>query len=169
MLVRTPFRLSKILLVIALALQVSLVAFGNMTDYGTNFEYVKHVMSMDTLFPGTSITYRAITTTWMHHAAYLLIIAVETLIALLCWAGAWRMWHSRHASGAQFDQAKGLAVLGISLGLLLWLAGFMAMGGEWFGMWMSAHWNGVATAAHLVLILLAALIYLGQREAGQEN
>ncbi|WP_266158049.1 DUF2165 family protein [Dyella silvatica] len=159
-----PFRLPKILLVAALALLISLIAFGNMTDYGSNFAYVQHVMSMDTIFPGSSITYRAITTTWMQHAAYLLIIAVQTLTAWLCWVGAWRMWRRRAASVAQFEQAKKLAVIGLSLGLGLWLVGFMAIGGEWFGMWMSVHWNGVATAAHLVLILLAALIYLGQHE-----
>jgi predicted small integral membrane protein len=48
--------------------------------------------------------------------------------------------------------------------VLLWLGGFMAVGGEWFGMWMSTQWNGLASAFRFVVVLLAALVYLGQRD-----
>ena len=44
-------RLSKALLVCAIALFASLVAFGNITDYGSNFAFVRHVFMMDTIFP----------------------------------------------------------------------------------------------------------------------
>lgn len=44
-------RLPLILLMFGWGLLHLLVAFGNMTDYGTNFEFVKHVLSMDTIFP----------------------------------------------------------------------------------------------------------------------
>ena len=49
-------RVAKIVLVAALALHASLVAFGNITDYGTNFSFVQHVLSMDTIFsiPGSA-------------------------------------------------------------------------------------------------------------------
>ena len=159
-----PFRWSKILLIAAIALLVSLVAFGNLTDYGSNFAFVHHVLAMDTIFPDATIHYRAIEAAPLQHLAYVLIILAETATALLCWGGAWHMWRRRRASAAQFQRAKGLAVIGLSLGLLLWLTGFMAIGGEWFGMWMSTQWNGQAAAARLVVILLLALVYLGQRE-----
>jgi predicted small integral membrane protein len=58
--------------------------------------------------------------------------------------------------------------MGLSAGVSLWLVGFMAIGGEWFGMWMSSQWNGVETSFRLVALLLGALIYLGQREAEPE-
>ena len=54
-------RTSQSILVAAVALWVSLVAFGNITDYGTNLDFVNHVLSMDTVFPDTTIRYRAIT------------------------------------------------------------------------------------------------------------
>lgn len=162
------FRLTKILVMAALALQISLVAFGNITDYGTNLAFVQHVLAMDTIFPDATIHYRAITSVPLQHAAYVLIIAFETLAAILCWSGAWRMWRSRRATAVRFQRAKGLAAMGLSVGLLIWLVGFMGVGGEWFGMWMSDHWNGIQSAFRLAILLLAALIYLQQRDAEVE-
>jgi predicted small integral membrane protein len=162
------FRLTRILVMAALALQISLVAFGNITDYGTNLAFVQHVLAMDTIFPDATIHYRAITSVPLQHAAYILIIAFETFAAVLCWSGAWRMWRSRRASAAQFQRSKGLAAAGLSVGLLIWLAGFMGIGGEWFGMWMSDHWNGIQSAFRLAILLLAALIYLERRDAELE-
>ena len=73
-------RAAKIVMVVAIAAFANLVAFGNITDYGTNFTFVRHVLSMDTVFPGSTITYRAITTPALHHAAYAIIIAAEAQI-----------------------------------------------------------------------------------------
>src|SRR5215211_3016118 len=75
-------RAAKIVLVAAIALFASLVAFGNLTDYNTNFVFVQHVLSMDTVFPFSTITYRAITSPALHHAAYALIIGAEIAIAV---------------------------------------------------------------------------------------
>jgi predicted small integral membrane protein len=157
-------RLSKILLMAAIALWLALVAFGNLTDYGSNWPFVQHVLAMDTIFPDAGIHYRAIASPRLQRIAYALIIAVETVAAVLCWLGAWRLWRARKAGGASFHRAKRLGVLGITTGMLLWLAGFLAVGGEWFGMWMSTQWNGLESAFRFVVVLLVALVYLGQRE-----
>jgi predicted small integral membrane protein len=159
-----PMRLSKILLMATIALWLALVAFGNITDYGSNLVFVQHVLAMDSIFPDASIHYRAIHAPLLQHAAYVLIIAAETLAAVLCGAGAWRMWRARRAPAATFHRAGQLAVAGLTVGVLLWLGGFMAVGGEWFGMWMSTQWNGLASAFRFVVVLLAALVYLGQRD-----
>jgi predicted small integral membrane protein len=55
-------------------------------------------------------------------------------------------------------------VLGLAVGVLLWLGGFMAIGGEWFGMWMSSQWNGIESAFRFAVVLLAMLVWLGQRD-----
>jgi predicted small integral membrane protein len=151
---------SKAGMVASIALWISLVAFGNITDYGTNLPFVTHVLSMDTVFPETTIKYRAITSPALHHAAYLLIIAAETAAAMLCWIGAFRMLVAIRAGATAFNHAKGLAVIGLTLGGLIWLVGFMAVGGEWFGMWMSAQWNGVESAFRFTALILAVLIYV---------
>jgi predicted small integral membrane protein len=157
-------RLSRILLMAAIALWVSLVAFGNLTDVGSNWPFVQHVLAMDTIFPDAGIHYRAITSPWLQRTAYASIIATETLVAVLCWLGTWRLWRARAASGVAFHRAKRMGVLGLTLGVMLWLGGFIAVGGEWFGMWMSKEWNGVEAAFRFVVVLLIALTYLGQRD-----
>ena len=153
-------RYSKIIFIAAIALFASLVAFGNMTDYGSNFAFVQHVLQMDTVFPDTKIGYRAITSPWLHHAAYVLIIGLEALTAVLCWCGAWRLLAAVKASSRDFNRSKNVAVCGLSLGFLVWQAGFMSIGGEWFGMWMSSDWNGVPSAFRFLVTIMLVLIYL---------
>ncbi|HEJ9097677.1 TPA: DUF2165 family protein [Serratia odorifera] len=157
-------RLSKALLVCAIALFASLVAFGNITDYGSNFAFVHHVLMMDTLFPDATIRYRAIDTPWMHHAGYIGIIALETLTALLCWIGGVRLLRALRLPAAAFNHRKAWAVAGLTLGFLTWQVGFMSIGGEWFGMWMSKQWNGVPDAFRFFVTILLVLIYLVQRD-----
>ena len=157
-------RAAKVGVVAAFALHASLVTFGNLTDYGTNFAFVRHVMSMDTIFPDSTITWRAISNPTLHHAAYALIIATEAVVALLCWIGAWRLLRALLAEARVFSQAKGLAVAGFALGLVLWQVGFITIAGEWFGMWMSQQWNGIESAFRFVAILLGGLIFVAMRD-----
>jgi predicted small integral membrane protein len=158
-------RYSKILFVAAIALFASLVAFGNITDYGSNFAFVHHVLLMDTIFPDATIKYRAIDSVPLHHAAYVFIIAMEALTAVLCWIGAARMLGNVGAPGRQFDRSKNVAIAGLTLGFLVWQVGFMSIGGEWFGMWMSQKWNGVPDAFRFFATIGLVLIYLVQRDA----
>jgi predicted small integral membrane protein len=152
-------RLSKTTGVAAIALFASLVAFGNITDYGTNLAFVQHVFSMDTVFPTTTIKYRAIDNPTLQNSGYVLIIAAETLTAILCWIGAARLFLAS-GDAAAFNRAKGIAVAGLTLGFLIWQVGFMSIGGEWFGMWMSQKWNGVPDAFRFFVTILMVLIYL---------
>jgi predicted small integral membrane protein len=152
-------RTSKSIMVAAVALWVSLVAFGNITDYGTNLVFVVHVLSMDTLFPDTTIRYRAITSPALHHAAYILIIAAEVIAAISCWIAALQMFRTI-SDPAAFNRCKTLAVVGLTTCLLIWLVGFIAIGGEWFGMWMSERWNGVQSAFRFSALVLGILIFV---------
>jgi predicted small integral membrane protein len=151
-------RAAKAALVAVIALFASLVAVGNLTDYDTNFRYVQHVLSMDTIFPSSSIGWRAITSPALHHAAYALIIAVEIVTAVLCWIGASALARRLRADAAAFNQAKTWAVAGLTLGFLLWQVGFVTIGGEWFAMWQSQEWNGVPSAFRFLMTILGALI-----------
>jgi predicted small integral membrane protein len=157
-------RTLKIMSVVAMGLLLSLIAFGNITDYDTNFQFVRHVLTMDTLFPDATIRYRAITLPWAHHLAYAAIIAVEILAAALCWSGAWAMWRHRASSATSFQRAKRVAFAGLALGAGLYLIGFITIGGEWFGMWMSHQWNGIEGAFRFFLMLFAVLIFVSMRD-----
>lgn len=153
-------RISKTMMVAAIGLFSFLVAFGNITDYNSNFAFVHHVFLMDTIFPDASIKYRAIEATWVHHLGYIGIIFLESLTSLLCIAGAWKLWRNRQQTARDFNRSKGLAILGLTLGFLTWQVAFMSVGGEWFGMWMSSQWNGVPDAFRFFITILGVLIYL---------
>ena len=146
--------------VAAIALFASLVTFGNLTDYNTNFAFVQHVLSMDTIFPFSTIKYRAITSPELHHAAYAAIIAAEGATAVLCWIGAAMLARHLRAEANAFNRAKTFAVIGLALGFLLWQVGFMSIGGEWFGMWQSQQWNGVPSAFRFLMTIIAVLIFV---------
>ena len=45
-------RTVKVLLVVGVAIFYSLVVFNNITDYDSNYGFVRHVMMMDSTFPG---------------------------------------------------------------------------------------------------------------------
>jgi predicted small integral membrane protein len=153
-------RAAKAALVAAVALFASLVTFGNLTDYNTNFEFVRHVLSMDTIFEFSTIKYRAITDPTLQHAAYAVIITAEGATAVLCWIGAVALAHALRADAATFNRSKTYAVVGLTLGFLLWQVGFMSIGGEWFGMWQSQQWNGVPSAFRFVMTIVAVLIFV---------
>ena len=151
-------RVVKIAMVASIALFASLVTFGNITDYNTNFEFVQHVLMMDTTLPQSGVRYRAITSPLLHHAAYAIIIATEGAIAILCWFGAFMLLRSLSKSGRNFDAAKSLAYAGLGLGLLLWQTGFIFIGGEWFSMWQSSTWNGVPAAFRFAILIGLTLL-----------
>ena len=153
-------RAAKIAMVAAIAILMTLVAFDNVTDPSINFPFVQHVLSMDALFPKTTITYRAITSPALHRAAYALIIAAEAATAVLCWAGAALLVRRLRADARTFNRAKATAVAGLTLGFLLYQFGFLTIGGEWFGMWMSRDWNGQESAFRFAMIIAAVLLFL---------
>ena len=160
----TMSRLAKIVMVLGLALFASIVTFTNITDYDSNFEFVKHVLSMDTTFPGNKAMYRAITSPTLWSLGYWAIIAGEGLTALLFLVGAWRMIRAADAAAEEFDNAKAFVIAGATVGFLVWFVGFMVVGGEWFLMWQSSTWNGQEAAFRFYLTILAVLIFVNQPE-----
>ena len=153
-------RAAKVALVAAVAFFASLVAFGNVTDYNTNFVFVEHVLSMDTIYPFSTIKYRAITEPTLQHAAYVVIIATEATTAVLCWIGVIALIRHIRSDAGEFNRAKTFAILGLTVGFLLWHVGFMSIAGEWFGMWQSQQWNDVPGAFRLVMTVSAVLIFV---------
>jgi predicted small integral membrane protein len=157
-------RLSKALLVLFVGVIQLLVGLHNIMDYQTNFTFVQHVMAMDTVFPTTTLTWRAINNPFLHHAAYWVIIAVELLSGGLSAAGAWRLWQAREADAAHFNGAKELAIAGLVNGFALYFFVFLTIGGEWFQMWQSQTWNAQDSAFRFLASIGLVLIFLNQRD-----
>ncbi|SAK58105.1 membrane protein [Caballeronia fortuita] len=157
-------RLAKLLAVASMALLASLVSFGNLTDYGSNLQFVVHVLRMDTTFPGNANMYRAITSPVLQRLGYDVIIFFETVTALLCWAGVIAMARALRRDNAAFAQAKRWAIAGLTLGYLTWQVCFMSIGGEWFAMWQSQQWNGTESAFRFFITFLVILVFVTRAE-----
>ncbi len=151
-------RLSKLLMVAGLAGFALLVAWNNVVDYGSNFAFVAHVLSMDTTFPDNALRHRAITAPFLWHAGYWLIILGEALAGLAFATAALLM--ARGLRGPGFAAGKGWAQLGAALGFLVWFLGFQVLGGEWFLMWQSPQWNGQEAAFRFTTTLLLVTLYV---------
>jgi predicted small integral membrane protein len=158
------FRIAKTIAVAAIGLMALLIVIGNTTDYFTNYHFVEHVLKMDTVFPDSNIHYRSISSAFLYHAGYILIIAMETMMAFCCTKGAWLLARNLKGSAAVFHSQKNWAVAGITIGMVIWFLGFEVVGGEWFSMWQSHTWNGLASAERIVSFLVLVLILLHFKE-----
>ena len=158
------FREIKALMAVGLASYPLLVAFGNITDYQSNFVFLQHVMSMDTTFPGNKLMYRAVTTPALQHLAYALIIAFQAATGLALAWGAIALWRARRGSAAEFAAAKLWTAIGGFLGFLVWFVGFLVIAGEWFAMWQSGQWNGQEPAFRFVASILLVMLFVLQPE-----
>jgi predicted small integral membrane protein len=149
---RSALHLTSTLLTASVALYIALVAFGNITDFGTNQAFVQHVLAMDTTFKDDDLMWRAVTSKGLQNAAYVAIIVWETLAALVLIYGTW-LWARRDHARARSVSTYGLLML-----LLLFGAGFIAIGGEWFSMWQSKTWNGLDAATRVIVFSGVALL-----------
>ncbi|MGH6935368.1 MAG: DUF2165 family protein [Methylocella sp.] len=157
-------RFAKISCVTAIAFYVALVAFGNLSDYWMNFAFVKEVLDMDDVPAASRIHWRAVTSPVLHHAGYILIIATEIVTAALCALGATAMARRLRAKTQPFQAAKSMAVAGLTLGFLLFEGGFMAIGGEWFGMWQARDLDAVPSAFRILMTMLGVLIFVSLKD-----
>jgi predicted small integral membrane protein len=157
-------RLVKAAMVASTALFALLVTLNNIIDYGTNYEFVRHTLSMDTTFPNNALMGRAITAPALWTAGYWLIILTEAAVGITLAIGAAQLARSSRAAAAEFNAAKRYVLIGVGLGFLLWFTGFMAVGGEWFAMWQSKTWNGQQAAFRFYMTLLAVGIFVNQTD-----
>lgn len=152
-------RLAKIAVAFAMGALLLLVAFDNVFDYGTNFDAVQHILSMD-MVPPSPLKWRAITSPALHQVFYVFIIATEFVSATVTLYGGALLWRARAGGAAAFNAAKDMAIAGIVAGFLLYAFGFMAVGGEWFQMWRAGVYNLQEAAFRFIGILGFALIFI---------
>jgi predicted small integral membrane protein len=157
-------RVSKAVLVFAIALFYTILVLNNITDYGSNYEFVRHVLMMDSTFPGNHLMWRAVNPPLVHTVFYTGIIAWESVTMLLCWWAGVRLLKSYRADTAQFVAALNVAMIALTTSLLMWLVAFLDVGGEWFLMWQSKMWNGQEEAFRMFTIVGVVFLVVVQRE-----
>ena len=158
-------------------LYMLLVAIGNITDFDTNYEFVKHVLSMDTTNFGQpagqgldpNVMWRAITNPTVHMIAYIAMIIWETITAVILVAATGR-WIGAIRRGS-YDTVRALSTVGLLMILILFMGGFITIGGEWFQMWRSTAWNGLDPAFRNSVLAAFGLVlmYLPSRHWGAET
>ncbi len=156
---------AKIALVAAVAFFYLLVVFNNLTDYGSNYQFVRHTLAMDTTFPGNHGLWRAIDSPAILTLFYVAIIAWEMITCLLLWWGVARLAQALRSPAREFDRAKSISFVALTLSLLMWLVAFLSVGGEWFLMWQSPTWNGQTAAARNFVVVGIVFLILQQRES----
>jgi predicted small integral membrane protein len=138
---------------------MALVALGNITDFGTNQAFVRHVLAMDTTFRDPDLMWRAVTAEWVADTAYVLVIVWEAVAALVLLYGTWLWFRPDRA------RARRVSTYGLLMVMLLFGAGFIGIGGEWFAMWQSEQWNGL-DAATRVFLLSGVVLIVGHLPSG---
>jgi predicted small integral membrane protein len=154
-------RLSKISLIATIACLFTLFCSDNILAYDDNFIFIKHVMSMDTTFHDQVLMTRAITNEWYQKVAYLIIVILQGITAIICWIAVYQLCRTI-SSIQKFQDKKIYANLGLSIGALLYLLVFIVIAGEWFSMWQSKIWNSQSNAGLLAGLIMLVLIYVNQ-------
>ena len=139
-------RIAKLVLLAGIAFFYTLVVFNNLTDFNSNYQLVRHVLMMDTTLPGNHGMWRALTSPAADHSFYIAIIVWEMVTAILLWLGCVALLRAIRSLASQFEAAKRIPIIALTLSLLMWLVAFISVGGEWFLMWQSHAWNGEETA-----------------------
>lgn len=155
-------RSAKALLVAGIALFYTLVVFNNLTDFDSNYQFVHHVLSMDSTFPGNHGMWRAMPSPAVHLVFYLSIIAWEIVTVALLWWGVVSLVRALRLPVARFHASKRIAIIALALSMLMWLVAFLSVGAEWFLMWQSHTWNGQEAAFRMFTVVGMVLLLLIQ-------
>ncbi|HUD55388.1 MAG TPA: DUF2165 domain-containing protein [Terracidiphilus sp.] len=157
-------RAAKTLLVAGIALFYTLVVFNNLTDFDSNYQFVHHVLSMDSTFPGNHGMWRALPSPVMQLVFCVSIIAWEIVTMVLLWWGVANLLRVLRRNVAAFQSAKRIPVMALTLSMLMWLVAFLSVGAEWFLMWQSHTWNGQEAAFRMFTVVGLVLLILLQPE-----
>ncbi|MEO6678983.1 MAG: DUF2165 domain-containing protein [Pseudomonas sp.] len=153
-------RYSKALLMASFSFFGLLVMISNFTDYPSNYEYVSHILSMDTTRDNPNTNYRAITSPILHHRIYWIIITLEVIYTLYCLMGTYQLFKHINASAKDFHEAKKLSIVGLLIAIFIYYVCLQVIGVEWFDMDESQLWNAKDWARHIVDFVFPLLIYL---------
>jgi predicted small integral membrane protein len=153
-------RASKALLLFALGFYYTLVVFNNTNDYNSNLNYVRHVLLMDTTYPGNHGMWRSIHSPTAPWIFFVSVVCCEIVTGLLLYLAGFLLVRNLRSSAAIFNAAKRLGVVALTLSLLMWLSAFLSVGNEWFLMWQSKEWSGEAAAGRMFAIAGIILLYL---------
>ena len=161
-------RAAKLLLLSGIALFYTLVVLNNTTDFDSNYQFVRHVLMMDTTIPGNKGMWRSLDAPIWHLSFYFSIILWEIVTMVLSWWGAVMLLRNLRTSATEFNTAKRIPILALSLSMLMWLIAFLTVGAEWFLMWQSHTWNGQDAAFRMFVVVGIVMLLLLQPDREEQ-
>src|SRR5271155_2478960 len=103
-------RVSKAMLLFALGFYYTLVVFNNTNDYNSNLTFVRHVLAMDTTFPGNNGMWRSIHSPAAPLVFFVSIVCWEILTGLLLYIGGILLLRNLRSTAVTFNAAKKVGV-----------------------------------------------------------
>ena len=151
------------LLVIVLVVGVGLYELFHAVFDGLHFmatvEFVGTVLSMDSTSEPDS--WRAIDSPVVAFIAYSLIWAAHATSGVLCLVGSYLLATTISSSDSAYRESSAVATLGVGIGCILYLVGFLAIASGWFLLHQApTPPNYIPAAERLFLCFVAVLIYL---------
>lgn len=113
---------------------------------------VDHQIYPDSIFP-------AVQNPVLIWLVLVLVVALEFAAGFIAAIGAWNLWRARKAPAADFNGAKIYALVGCSLGIVVWLGLFAVLGGALFQMWQTEI-GGASMDDAFQFFVACALIFL---------
>lgn len=151
-------RLSKAVVVACIAFFFACIAFNNLADFSTNDWLVKKVLSMEDV-ANADVKWRAIHAPELMRAAYILIIVIEILVAILCFISATLMLRPK-----SHNKGRSVGLFGLSLAFVLFVVGFLAVGNECFYMWQIPSLANLPLKASVYGVLtLCSMIFIASK------
>jgi predicted small integral membrane protein len=151
-------RFCKILLLVSATLLLLLSFIDNLLAYDINYEYVKHVLSMDDTFKHPALIARSIHNPIYYHLSYVIIIVLEGLASMTLCLGVLKCFKNVTRTQQQFQQAKYWGQIGLLFSLFIYCCLFYVLGAEWFASWQSLKWNSKTASTPFIIFL--GIIYL---------
>lgn len=157
-------RALKGLLLSAPAVLLSLAVIGNVFSYDINFEYIKHIMSMDTTFLHPKLMWRAVSNPIFYHLAYFFLIILELIASIFLWIGVITVFKNLYQSTDKFEHAKQWGRAGLLLALFIYSFLFFTIANEWYSSWQSNIWNAKAIATPFIILFGITYLIFNQGE-----
>ncbi|WP_244232609.1 DUF2165 family protein [Methylacidiphilum caldifontis] len=157
-------RLSKMIILLFFSFYFLLIALNNILDYQANFQFVQHILLMDSIDKVSPLHSRAWKSPNFHGFVYTLLIGWEAICGLVLFLGTAALFKNLFRSKEEFQQAKRWGSIGLFLGLCGWLFFFILGGGEWFQMWRSTSFNALPQAFRMAILILLFLSFFIQTE-----
>ena len=137
----------------------SLIAVGNIHDPETNFQFVQHVLSMDTVLPLSVMASHALRIPMLWTAGFWLIVIGKERQRSCSRSERSSYFAPEILRRGTFITPSGSFSLAAGCAFLIWFVGFITVGGEWFAMWQSQVWNGQQAAFRLGTFIGAGLAF----------